>query len=158
MWVWTCSVTTSQPWKNSRVNLCFQISSPLWYHLSVSPVLSAYENAEPTMKSGCPSQCLSCYGRGKVRTKGPSFPSTISLSSFFFLFVYHFFQVCTCLVLVTCILNIPILWYSYSSAGAFYETFDVLIDIRSLAGLGFGMIAKTPGKLKQGGLSAWRDT
>ncbi|KAB5525379.1 hypothetical protein DKX38_023128 [Salix brachista] len=42
--------------------------------------------------------------------------------------------------------------------GAFYETFDVLIDIRSLAGLGFGMIAKKPGKLKQGGLSAWRDT
>jgi hypothetical protein len=48
---------------------------------------------------------------------------------------------------------------SYSPAGSFYETFDVPIDIRSLADLGFGMTAKKPrGKLKQGGLSAWRGT
>jgi len=61
--------------------------------------------------------------------------------------------------LVTCILNIPILLCSYSPAGSFYETFDVPIDIRSLADLGFGMTAKKPrGKLKQGGLSAWRGT
>jgi cytochrome c553 len=50
-------------------------------------MLSVYENAEPTMKSGCPSQCLGCHGRGKVRTKGSSFPSPISLSSFIYLFI-----------------------------------------------------------------------
>ncbi|KAL9373089.1 hypothetical protein Peur_035333 [Populus x canadensis] len=28
-------------------------------------MLSVYENAEPTMKSGCQSQCFSCHGQEK---------------------------------------------------------------------------------------------
>lgn len=33
----------------------------------------------PTMRSGCPSQCFTCHGQPKVRYQDPSFPSLSSL-------------------------------------------------------------------------------